>query len=281
MGRTDDMDEKLIGFFSADMQAAIKGEKEEPPRALVVSEKDSFLTRVLINKLSEIQIKSTFSVWEPERIERNWDKKGPIILYMDEGRRPPDDLMPYLSEQLSDSDTYLIPIGTSNELKLIKDSIPPGLIYKTFSRPVDHVTFLETVSDLFKKTTSGGHKRTILIVDDDPGFLGIAREWLRDSYKVAMVTSGLQAIKWLGKNKADLILLDHEMPVTSGPQVLQMLRSEPETSSIPVMFLTGKSDRESVMAVLDLKPEGYFLKSIHKEELLEKLSEFFLQREKT
>ncbi len=42
------------------------------------------------------------------------------------------------------------------------------------------------------------------------------------------------------------------------------------------MFLTGKSDKESVMAVVELKPEGYFLKSIQREELLDKLQEFFI-----
>ena len=106
--------------------------------------------------------------------------------------------------------------------------------------------------------------------------MSLVREWLKGTYKVSMVNSGLQAIKWLGKNKVDLILLDHEMPVTSGPQVLEMLRSDPETSSIPVMFLTGKGDKDSVMAVVALKPEGYFLKSIQKDELLEKLQEYFI-----
>ena len=73
----------------------------------------------------------------------------------------------------------------------------------------------------------------------------------------------------------DLILLDHEMPVTSGPQVLEMLRSDPDTSRIPVIFLTGKGDKESVMQVVALKPEGYFLKTIEKEELLNNLRSFF------
>jgi len=104
----------------------------------------------------------------------------------------------------------------------------------------------------------------------------MVREWLKGSYKVSMANSGLQAIKWLGKNHADLILLDHEMPVTSGPQVLEMLRNDPETSSIPVMFLTGKGDKESVMKVVALRPEGYFLKTIQKEELLAKLQEYFV-----
>ena len=55
-----------------------------------------------------------------------------------------------------------------------------------------------------------------------------------------------------------------------------MLRSDEETRNIPVMFLTGKSDKESVMKVVALKPEGYFLKTIQKEELLENLKEFFI-----
>jgi CheY-like chemotaxis protein len=65
------------------------------------------------------------------------------------------------------------------------------------------------------------------------------------------------------------------MPVTTGPQVLEMLRSDEETRSIPVMFLTGKSDKQSVMSVVALKPENYFLKSIQKQELLDKLGEYF------
>ena len=43
-----------------------------------------------------------------------------------------------------------------------------------------------------------------------------------------------------------------------------------------IIFLTGKGDKESVMAVVALRPEGYFLKGIQKKELLEKLQEFFI-----
>jgi len=72
-----------------------------------------------------------------------------------------------------------------------------------------------------------------------------------------------------------LILLDYEMPVTSGPQVLEMIRSETKVDRVPVMFLTGKGDRESVLKVLALKPEGYLLKSLNREQILTSVSEFF------
>ena len=150
------------------------------------------------------------------------------------------------------------------------------LVYKTFTRPIDNEQFAKTITEYYDKVDSGEFKKSILIVDDDPNYLNVVRQWLKSDYKVSMANSGLQAIKFLGKNKVDLILLDHEMPVTSGPQVLEMLRNDSETKNIPVMFLTGKSDKESVMAVVALKPEGYFLKNIKRGELLEKLQEFFI-----
>ena len=86
----------------------------------------------------------------------------------------------------------------------------------------------------------------------------------------------MNAITWLAKNKADLILLDYEMPVITGPKVLEMIRSEAETSTIPVMFLTGNADRQSIMKVLELKPADYLLKKIDRAGLREKIDNFFL-----
>ena len=60
---------------------------------------------------------------------------------------------------------------------------------------------------------------------------------------------------------------------------LEMLRSDSDTSSIPVIFLTGKGDKESVMNVMAYKPEGYILKTVEKNELLEKLNDFFMTRQ--
>lgn len=114
-------------------------------------------------------------------------------------------------------------------------------------------------------------------MDDDASYLTMIYDWLKDSYHVSLVNSGMQAITWLAKNHADLILLDYEMPVTSGPKVLEMIKSEPQTSSIPVMFLTGKNDRASIMKVLELKPADYLLKTIDRAGLREKLERFFYE----
>ena len=245
-------------------------------RVLLIGEKETFLIRVLLKKIQDSGLDCQFVNWNINAINYAWPGSELVTLYMDEGERPPEDVLHFLTDKMSEENVMMIPIGEKNDMQVILDRVPGDLIYKSFLRPVDNTEFINSVLDLFNKVEAGEFKKSILIVDDDPNYLGLVREWLRGTYKVSMANSGLQAIKFLGKNKVDLILLDHEMPVTSGPQVLEMLRSEEETKNIPVMFLTGKSDKESVMAVVALKPEGYFLKTISKEELLEKLAEYFV-----
>ncbi len=245
-------------------------------KAIILGEKESFLVRVLVGKLVAQEIDCKYVPFDVDEINANWEGTDVIVLYMDDGCRPESEVFHFLIDKIEETNLQMIVIGEKIDVNYICEHAPVGTVYKAMERPINNDEFVSTVTEIFKKTEEGEFKKSILIVDDDPGYLGLVREWLREKYKVAMASSGLQAIKWLGKNKADLILLDHEMPVTSGPQVLEMLRSEEETKNIPVMFLTGKSDKESVMAVVALKPEGYFLKTIGKGELMEKLDEFFM-----
>ncbi len=248
----------------------------ESKEVLFAGTKQSFIVRVLIKKVEEAGIACEFVPSTVDDISRKWNNGQLLVLFLEDAR-PKEDLMHYLVDFMVEKNNMIILIGEQPDIDYVSGHISQqGLIYSTFARPVDNEKFIKTIKEYYEKADAGELKKSILIVDDDPQYLSLVRQWLKDSYKVTMANSGLQAIKFLGKNKVDLILLDHEMPVTSGPQVLEMLRSDEETKSIPVMFLTGKSDKESVMAVVALRPEGYFLKSIQKDELLEKLQEFFV-----
>ncbi len=246
-------------------------------RIMVTGEKESFLIRVLIKKLKDSGYDAFFANWSVNDINSGWDDSALIALYAEEREHPGEDVLIFLKDKLNDDQKIVTVIGEKPDIKYITDRIPAQLIYKEYVRPIDATQFIKDVQDVMNKMNAGDFKKSILIVDDDPNYLALVREWLKGPYKVSMANSGLQAIKWLGKNKADLILLDHEMPITSGPQVLEMLRNDVDTASIPVMFLTGKSDKESVMAVLSLRPEGYFLKTIEKDELLQQLKAFFIR----
>lgn len=105
-----------------------------------------------------------------------------------------------------------------------------------------------------------GGLRKILVVDDNPNMLRTVQSMLAGRYKVTFATSGPRAIAAIAKSKPDLILLDYDMPVCDGEMTLQMLRSEPDTKDIPVVFLTGCSDADHVKKLLTLQPQGYLLK---------------------
>ena len=68
--------------------------------------------------------------------------------------------------------------------------------------------------------------KRILLVDDDPTFLKMLQGWLHEKYNITAVKSGMQAITYLANHTPDLILLDYDMPITPGPQVMEMIRSE-------------------------------------------------------
>ncbi len=247
-------------------------------QVMVIAEKESLLVRVLLKKLQEAGIKVVFSTLDVNAINEEWADSTFITFFMDTGVSLPSDVQVFLADKMEEDGKKMILVGDKSDLELAEKEIPRSLIYRQFQRPLDNELFVRSAKELLGKIESGEFQKSILIVDDDPTYLGLVREWLKEFYRVSVVSSGLQAIKWLGKNKADLILLDHEMPVTSGPQVLEMLRSDEDTKSIPVIFLTGKSDKQSVMSVVALKPEGYLLKTISKVELIEKLEEFFMLR---
>lgn len=246
-------------------------------RLIFTAEKESFIVRVLMKKIHDTAQDCIFVPFNVDDLNGAWEDDSQLIaLYMEDDVYPREDVLHFITDKMEEKGGQIILIGAKEDLKVVEGHVPKGLLCSSFPRPVDNAGFVSTVKKYYASVDSGQLRKKILVVDDDPQYLQVVRYWLSEVYNVALASSGLQAIKYLGKNKVDLILLDHEMPVTSGPQVLEMLRSDDETKDIPVMFLTGKGDKESVMAVLALRPEGYFLKNIKKEELLENLKEYFI-----
>lgn len=118
-------------------------------------------------------------------------------------------------------------------------------------------------------------KKRILVVDDDSSVLKLMKGYLGNRYQVATALSGKVAMKYLEKKEVDLILLDYEMPEENGEEVFKKIRATDKVRNIPVVFLTGVTDRERIQGVLALKPQGYLLKPIDTERLSAKLEEIF------
>ena len=84
-----------------------------------------------------------------------------------------------------------------------------------------------------------------------------------------MATSGVKAISLICKKLPDIIFLDYDMPMCDGKMTLEMIRDVEEAKDIPVVFLTGVSDKAHIEAVLALKPAGYMLKPANADKIFD------------
>lgn len=229
-------------------------------------------------KTNEYQVSSaSMNVRELSLIE---EKPDIFIVYADENIDRHSDSLIYLKDLCVEYERRLYLIGYNDELEQIQKIIPEDMINATFERPLNVKLLVEKMNEEVEKAELEEEKKHILIVDDSGTMLRTIKSWLSHRYKVSMANSGAMAITFLASNKPDLILLDYEMPICSGPQVMEMIHAETSTSDIPIMFLTAKGDRESVQKVLDLKPVGYLLKTMKPEEIVESIDKFFAKKSK-
>lgn len=115
-------------------------------------------------------------------------------------------------------------------------------------------------------------RKHILVVDDDPRMLKMLKEQLHHDYDVGTAVNGKIAMKFLESKHTDLILLDYEMPDEKGPDVLEKIRANRSTKDVPVIFLTGVTEREKIQKALVLQPQGYLLKPINHDRLIETIT---------
>ena len=244
---------------------------------LIIGSTENFFLRGIEMKLKNLGMETVYCPPSIKELEKRSGESDLILLNTDENVEHWAEALVYLKDRCLERDEQIMIIGTRPEYETASQYLTMGSIKEFFERPLDMEKLLDAVEGYLSDEAIHERRKSILIVDDDVSYMSMIFDWLKDKYRVSMVNSGMKAITHLARNHTDLILLDYEMPVTSGPQVLEMIRSEAETSDIPVMFLTGKSDRGSILKVLSLKPADYLLKTIDRTGLREKLEGFFHQ----
>lgn len=111
----------------------------------------------------------------------------------------------------------------------------------------------------------------VLVVDDNATNLKLAEQTLKPLYKVTSLLSGEQALKFLSKNKPDLILLDIKMPGMDGFQTIKAIKSNIDTKSIPVIFLSALSESSSELNGLSLGATDFISKPFVPEIMLRRV----------
>jgi putative two-component system response regulator len=105
-----------------------------------------------------------------------------------------------------------------------------------------------------------GERKTIVLVDDSPIILKLARNTLMSRYDVFTMPSVEKMFQFLERTLPDLILLDILMPETSGYEAITILKKDRRTADIPVIFLTSRSDADSELEGLSLGAVDYIAK---------------------
>ncbi|MCR5347368.1 MAG: response regulator [Fretibacterium sp.] len=244
-------------------------------KALLINQGSALMINRLAALLKEAHVET--AVVEPDiaAIMPEKNSSDIFVLFTADFVYDAQDFLNFLKDVCLEEEKPLCVVGYDKELAKIADSIPRDLVLRQFPRPFDVKAVFAEIVALLKAEGETSREKHILLVDDDTTFLQMMKSWLEMSYHVAAARSGMQGISYIVEHSVDLILLDYDMPVMSGPQVLEALRSETRSANIPVIFLTGKNDRDSVMSVMHLKPEGYILKSMDREEILSAVDRFF------
>ena len=239
---------------------------------LIVAEKTGFLSRAIAEQLEKYGYEVTLTELDMQKLFEVQESVEAVLLYVENEIQSYTQEILYLRDKVVEEDTPVFFIG--EDIRGLRGIIPEHIIKEFFERPVDVKVSAKKIDSYLK--LYGKHvKKKILVVDDSGAVLRSVKAWLEEKYQVILANSGAMAIKYLATNRPDLVLLDYEMPVVDGRQVLEMMRTEMEFSNIPVIFLTSKNDKESIMKVMELKPEGYILKSTPPKQILQKIDNFF------
>ena len=245
---------------------------------MLISQGAAFMTDALVNNLVRSGTEVVSVTPSIAAIGARKEKTDIILLFAGDTILSYPDVLVYLKDICDDGDIQLCIIGYEKELWEIRKLIPKRLICREYTRPFDVKDLTADLLAVIKNTEELKKGRHILLVDDDVTFLRLMQEWFSMKYRITAVKSGMQAITYIAAHTPDLILLDYDMPITTGSQIMEMIRSEPNSAQIPIIFLTGKSDKKSVMDVMRLKPQGYLLKSMSKEDIIAAVDNFFATR---
>ena len=142
-------------------------------------------------------------------------------------------------------------------------------------KPIEKNLLLDKVAAVLAEEQTKKDKKKVLLVDDETESLLFYKMALQEDYNVTMLNSSKNALEYLQRFVPDLIILDYQMPLYNGRALYQMISKMERVAEVPVIFLTGTTERDVLIECATLKPRAVVLKSAGKEALLERVKSVF------
>ncbi|MDD5384045.1 MAG: response regulator [Gallionella sp.] len=131
---------------------------------------------------------------------------------------------------------------------------------------------LESVRAL--NAMAGRVQPVVLVVDDDEFQHKVVGKILEGkNYHLVFAAGGIEALSVLRKTRPDLILMDVMMPGMDGLEVVRYIKSAPQLADIPIIMITGKSDKNIVIESLKVGATGFVVKPFDRDTLLGKVAQ--------
>jgi DNA-binding response OmpR family regulator len=137
-------------------------------------------------------------------------------------------------------------------------------------KPVTPAQAMEAIAQVLQQSSKTEAK--LLLVDDDPQILDVVRTLLEPwGFNLTLLDDPQQFWDTLEKTAPDLLILDVEMPELSGIDLCQVVRNDPRWSELPVLFLSARTDIETIQSVFTVGADDYVSKPIVGPELVARI----------
>jgi len=253
------------------------GQKKAGP-ALIIVQDDAArerLTKVLEEMGWQVNEQESYSDTPP----RQFDRAELLVLSTQlDGKHAVDRLQRLISDEMMLKKQFIL-VGT--QVSEARQEEWPRLGKGVFIRNNAPKVWIERKLKSWFEPKLGVERRSIpeersvpliLAVDDEPASLEAMTDFLkRNLFRVINASNGWDALHVARNLRPDLILLDLEMPVMSGIDILKRLREMDLTKNIPVIMVTGRRDEELVAEALRIGIRDYIVKPFVESNLLERI----------
>ena len=114
---------------------------------------------------------------------------------------------------------------------------------------------------------------TVLVVDDDPVILKLLEvNFEMEGFTVLLAHDGEEGVSVARSERPDIVVSDIMMPRMSGLQLVEELKSDPDTSAIPIILLTAKAQMADIRAGTDAGADDYITKPFEPLELVDRVN---------